>query len=252
MCIKRSAPRHLRLKDRPLDHFHIEEACYATASNRREFIFPLFKLSDDGKRFMQELEASDVAYDRVLLPADPADVVQRFLDEIQAGTIKGKLPGCGRSEFSDLYPEINAAEDAHTFANSAHSPRQRRLAAGVCQCRRRRGPLLLHLSSVLHVRCFAPVPVRTSALSFRTGSARPPSAAARPPSAAARPPRVGDGRPGPTGGFVRGYERNLRCGLQWTKIMIRMIRDRLCADLKKPYKKGFPVEHFGPDLRGQM
>ena len=49
----------------------------------------------------------------------------------------------------------------------------------------------------------------------------------------------GHGPSGPTGGFVRGYERNLRCVLQCTKIMIRMIHLDFSADLEIPDKKGF-------------
>jgi hypothetical protein len=77
----------------------IEHGFYATSSNRRSFVFPLFKLSEDGERFLKRLEASDVAYDRILLPADPADVAQRFLEEIQAETFEGRLPGYGRSKY---------------------------------------------------------------------------------------------------------------------------------------------------------
>ena len=97
----------------------IEHGFYATSSNRRSFVFPLFKLSEDGERFLKRLEASDVAYDRILLPADPADVAQRFLEEIQAETFEGRLPGYGRSKHSDLYPNIVVADDAHAFANGA-------------------------------------------------------------------------------------------------------------------------------------
>ena len=119
------APKHVRLQNRPLEHYTFEHGFYATASNRRRYIFPLFRLSADGGRFLKDLEASTVDYDRELLPADRADLEQRFVEAIQQGTFEGSPPGYGRSKVSDLVPQIGAAEDAHAFANGArhtHEP----------------------------------------------------------------------------------------------------------------------------------
>ena len=117
--IRSDAPKGVRLKNRPREHFVFEHAFWAMASNRRQYIFPLFKLSSDGEQFLNELESSNVEYDRELLPADPDDLEQRFVDDISSGAFTGKLPGVWRSQMSSLHPEITVAENAMLFAIGA-------------------------------------------------------------------------------------------------------------------------------------
>ena len=106
------------MKNRAPEEFFVEYGYYATASNRRAFIFPLFKLSDDGESILKVINSSDADYDRVLLPVERVDVLDRFLLEIKEDKFKGRLPGRGRSQCSDLFPPIDAPEitDAYAFA----------------------------------------------------------------------------------------------------------------------------------------
>ena len=119
LWVKPSAPSNVQLKRRPREDFGVEHAFYCSASNRRNFIFPLLKLPYPAKRLLETMLKSDVGYDYKLLPADPEDVVADALAAIHSGEFEGCLPGKGRSKLSALHPAIKAAEDAHIFAFGA-------------------------------------------------------------------------------------------------------------------------------------
>ena len=61
----------MQLKRRPREDFGVEHAFYCSASNRRSFTFPLFKLTYAAEGLLKTMLKSDVNYDRQLLPDDP-------------------------------------------------------------------------------------------------------------------------------------------------------------------------------------
>ena len=82
LWIKPDAPSR-QLKHRPREDFGVEHAFYCSASNRRQYIFPLFKLPDAAVRLLQQMLKSDTDYGHVLLPSDPEDTLLAALKAIK-------------------------------------------------------------------------------------------------------------------------------------------------------------------------